>query len=449
MRITSYELSEILNSAISEYNQQFYGEEYEEKKIPLIEDDGEISEENLEKIKKLRITIIPERLTEEEVKNFNTELKNILGKMSLQVFTVNVLSSKLPTEYDVDFLNNVNKDVENLQLIGIDLSSKGPELFDKFDNLKILVLDKCNISNPEIISNLNENVRASVKRNKINPQYYKKMVDIMEKHNGKIETTDKELQKIADAFRWKKIDIKSFLNTRNIVDFDQIQDLNITIDDTFEPSNDELEETIDILNNMKNSNVEASIGKFLKISNVKELSVPTRIIIKGANELSTKQIEDNSNIVSVAIQDSENSIMQQAEPYTREEFLAVRKKIDEITSSIEIPDQSVSEREKKIFAQVYKKLAEHIVYDDYAITDEGKKDEKLKITSSNLYGGLVQGKAVCAGYADILRNVLACVDIKARFIGEAPSLDVGSTVRLDDSRSCMEYGYIRWKKLFN
>lgn len=433
MKITSYEVMENLNSAISDYNQKFYGEENEKENIiPLIEDDGEISEENLEKIKNLRITIRPERLTEGELSGFNSEIKNVLDKTNLQILSVNVIARKSPTEFNIDFLNNLNEDVENIQLIGVDLSNKGSELFDKFNNLEILVLDKCNISNPEIISNLNENVRVSIKQNTIDPQYYKKIIGLLEKHHGKIEVTDKDLKIIANAFRWKRIDIQSFLNNRNIVDFNKIQDLTITINDSFNQSDEELEKTVDILNNMLNAKTEAPIADFERIKSVNELTLPTRIIIKSAAELSTRQIEDNSNIESVSIQDKENSIMHQAEPYTREEFLAVRKRIDEITSDIEIPEQSVPGREKKIFAQVYKKLAEQIVYDHHAISDEGEKDEKLQTTSRNLYGGLVQGKAVCAGYADILRNVLSCFEIDARFIGEKVSLEPGHSFHKDE-----------------
>lgn len=433
MKITSYEVMENLNSAISDYNQKFYGEENEKQNIiPLIEDDGEISEENLEKIKNLRITIRPERLTEEELNDFNSEIKKLLDKTNLQILSVNVIARKSPLEFNVDFLNNLNEDVENLQLIGVDLSNKGPELFDKFNNLKILALDKCNISNPEIISNLNENVRVSIKQNTIDPQYYKNIINLLEKHHGKIEATDKDLKIIANAFRWKRIDIQSFLNNRNIVDFDRIQGLTITIDESFNQNNEELEKTVDILNNMPNAKTEAPIADFERIKSVKGVTLPTRIIIKNAAELSTKQIEDNSNIESVAIQDENNSKMRQAEPYTREEFLAVRKRIDEITASVEVPEQSVPGREKKIFAQVYKKLAEQIVYDHYAISKEGVEDEKLQTTSRNLYGGLVQGKAVCAGYADILRNVLACFEIDARFIGENVSLEPGHRFYKDE-----------------
>ena len=71
-------------------------------------------------------------------------------------------------------------------------------------------------------------------------------------------------------------------------------------------------------------------------------------------------------------------------------------------------------------------------YDDYAISQEGRKDDKLQTTCRNLYGGLVQGKCVCAGYADILRNTLDCCGIKAKFAGGNIDIDGGAQYDIKD-----------------
>jgi len=432
MIINSEELIGILNSAIIEYNNQFYKEEDKEKQIPCIDDNGEISEENLSKIKRLSLVINTRYLTEEEISIFNQELQTVLGKMNLQVFMINVLSKKSPINFNIDFLNALNENIENLQLRGIDLSDKEPEIFSKFKNLKYLAVEKCNIANPNIISDLDGNVLVSIKSNQIDPRYYEMMVKLLIKHNGQIETSDNKLENIAKAYAMKKIDIQTYLDTMSDVDYEKIEGLSISIDDSFMPSDDKLEEIIGILNNMRGVTLVTSINNFLRISNVQKLTIPSKIIISGANELSTQIMDEYPNIESVEIQDNQNSTMLQAEPYKRDEYILVRKRIDEIISKIQIPGESTKDREKMIFSQIYRKLAEQIEYDYYAISEEGKKDTKLEITCRNLYGGLVKGKCVCAGYADILRNVLACCGIEAKFARGGIDIDGGARYDLKD-----------------
>lgn len=430
MKINSEELIEILNSALIEYNAQFY--DSEEKQLPLIDDSGEISDENLAKIKKIRVVVNNMRLTPEEISGFNQELKIILSKMNLKVFMINVLDKKSPVKFDTSFLEELSENVENLQLRGIDLSKKDAKTFSKFKQLKRLSLDKCNITNPNIISELDENVFISVKDNQIDPKSFEQMVKLLIKHNGRIETGDNKLGKIAEAYKSKKIDIQTYLDTKEDVAYEMIQGLDITIDDSFVPNNADLSNIISMLNKAKGIRIVTDVNNLLRISSAQKLEVPSKIIIRSANELSTQIMQENPNIQVVAIQDSENSVKEQAEPYTREEYMMARQKIDEIISKIQMPEEGVEDREKIIFCQVYTKLAELMKYDDYAISQEGRKDDKLQTTCRNLYGGLVQGKCVCAGYADILRNTLECCGIKAKFAGGNIDIDGGAQYDIKD-----------------
>lgn len=441
MKINSCELISSLNSALTEYNTQFYDngeiqlpliEDDGEKLLPLIEDDGEISDENLAKIQKISVVLNTRSLTQEEVSSFNQELQAILSKMNLKVFMITVLGKKSPVKFDTSFLDALNENVENIQLRGIDLSEKDAKTFSKFKGLKRLSLDKCNITNPNIISELNENVSISIKGNQIDPKSFEQMIKLLIKHNGRIETGNNKLEKIAEAYKSKKIDIQTYLDTKEDVDYEMIQGLNITIDDSFTPSDEELANIISTLNKVKGIRIVTDVNNFLRVSSAQKLEVPSKIIIRSANELSTKIMQENPNIQNVEIQDLENSVKEQAEPYTREEYMMARQKIDEIISEIQMPEEGVEDREKIIFSQVYTKLAELMKYDDYAISQEGRKDDKLQTTCRNLYGGLVQGKCVCAGYADILRNTLECCGITAKFAGGNIDRDEGAQYYIKD-----------------
>lgn len=441
MKINSCELISSLNSALTEYNTQFYDngeiqlpliEDDGKKLLPLIEDDGEISDENLAKIQKISVVLNTMRLTQEEVSSFNQELQAILSKMNLKVFMINVSGKKSLVKFDTSFLDALNENVENIQLRGIDLSEKDAKTFSKFKGLKRLSLDKCNITNPNIISELNENVSISIKGNQIDPKSFEQMIKLLIKHNGRIETGNNKLEKIAEAYKSKKIDIQTYLDTKEDVDYEMIQGLNITIDDSFTPSDEELANIISTLNKAKGIRIVTDVNNFLRVSSAQKLEVPSKIIIRSANELSTKIMQENPNIQNVEIQDLENSVKEQAEPYTREEYMMARQKIDEIISEIQMPEEGVEDREKIIFSQVYTKLAELMKYDDYAISQEGRKDDKLQTTCRNLYGGLVQGKCVCAGYADILRNTLECCGITAKFAGGNIDRDEGAQYYIKD-----------------
>lgn len=105
-------------------------------------------------------------------------------------------------------------------------------------------------------------------------------------------------------------------------------------------------------------------------------------------------------------------------PYMAAEYRRARNILDEVVSGI---DPSESDLDK--FTTIYTRLS-HMPYDMSAasggeLSREGIKSERDKINSSrNMVGGLLSKdhSCVCAGYAEILRNALSMVGIKARYI---------------------------------
>ncbi|MBQ3414495.1 MAG: hypothetical protein IJH39_03940 [Clostridia bacterium] len=95
-------------------------------------------------------------------------------------------------------------------------------------------------------------------------------------------------------------------------------------------------------------------------------------------------------------------------------------------------------REKKIFMQVYKILGEMIEYNYYAISEEGKKDFELTKSCRSLKEGLLKGKAVCAGYANILKNIIEEFGIEAKYISAEQDKLSEFYDEKDPERSCME-----------
>lgn len=264
----------------------------------------------------------------------------------------------------IPFLESLNRDIEWLNFRNIDLSSISPDIFSRFKNLKHIDLDNCKISISALL--------------KINPEVY---------------IGDDSIKKIKCLF--------SDLNE------------NIVLTDT------ELE---GILRMMTYKETTLNFGMYLSLKKkcniYRLLTNGVNVAINDANELSVEELENDKLIKKVAF--SQMSIASIS--YTREEYKQIRKKIDEIISQIALPDESDSDREKKIFAQIYTILGKTIEYDN---SNDPIHDLR----------GLLNGKCVCDGYAQILKNVLACVGINSEVIvGYDSQLHEGhawNVVRLD------------------
>lgn len=123
--------------------------------------------------------------------------------------------------------------------------------------------------------------------------------------------------------------------------------------------------------------------------------------------------------------------------YSFNEMSAIIIKLEELTAGI---DPNASEMDK--FATIYERMTNTITYDHECIrkTDrlEAKRKKELeekdyessdktykeflaaRRNAGGLYGGLVDGKAICSGYAIILHEALQYVGIKSKYIEGFP-----------------------------
>lgn len=153
------------------------------------------------------------------------------------------------------------------------------------------------------------------------------------------------------------------------------------------------------------------------------------ISIGNVNDLDLKKLENIKNdccVKGIHVKSGYNT-NKNAQYYSLEEYENIRKVIDNIIEKIKIPNNDDSNREKLIFAQIYKILGKNINYDHYAITKEGTLDEDLSMNCRNLKNGLLgvnrnnkrELLTVCAGYATILQNICACFGIKCDYISSS------------------------------
>lgn len=101
--------------------------------------------------------------------------------------------------------------------------------------------------------------------------------------------------------------------------------------------------------------------------------------------------------------------------YSKTKYVEILQKIDEMFGDVETAKVGDKDSELETFLEVYKRMSA-VAYDYYAVSAEGKNNGRLGATCRNLEGGILEGKCVCAGYAEILRNVLAQKGVEAKYI---------------------------------
>ena len=109
--------------------------------------------------------------------------------------------------------------------------------------------------------------------------------------------------------------------------------------------------------------------------------------------------------------------------YPPRAIIEYKKAIQEFLKGMPDFDRNVPDYEKRVFAYVYVKLALTVKYDTKAAKISSKPgyaldDEKGDYVNqaASLTGALINKRALCSGYAEALRNILAEIGIKSKFI---------------------------------
>lgn len=388
MRINNNSVIEKINNAIIDYNK-----DSKDEQLNLIKN-GEIKDKDLKKIKYLHIDIGD--ISKEEINPFFEELANALELMKLEGLCIYAHNENIISDVDMTFLSRLNRELKELQIYNIDLSNVDVNVFNQFENLKVLVLGENNIKDFDMISKLNKELTVDVGDNPMSNVSISEVVNEINKRPGKIGFNGHPfLNSIVFALKDKKIDLSNPEIFKGRIG--------------------------EILQFCKDYKIVPVVKPedYQKFNS--ELQNPSNIIVSGTKDISTEFLIQHPEIQKIQIIDEENRCGSgQEEPYSREDFIKIKRKIEEIKQQIKIPDELDRDREKKIFMQVYIVLGKMIEYNHYAASKEGKEDHNLAITCRNLKDGLLEGKAVCAGYADILKNVLGEFGIKAQYIARNP-----------------------------
>lgn len=141
-----------------------------------------------------------------------------------------------------------------------------------------------------------------------------------------------------------------------------------------------------------------------------------RISMETLNDI----IAEN-RIFEITIQDPENYPV--AKTYDVFKMLTIKRAIKEFLKGCPERNSNDPNTEKKIFSYIYTKLAYFAEYDDVA-RDVSRADPMMKgsletdylESSSGLEGVFVGRRALCSGFAEALRNLLAEKGIQSKYI---------------------------------
>lgn len=166
----------------------------------------------------------------------------------------------------------------------------------------------------------------------------------------------------------------------------------------------------------------------IKLNNLNALSIDLLLNIQ-------RNVADYSNM---KFKLNENTF--DKNEYSYSEMCAIMIKMEELTAGI---NPNASEMDK--FTIIYERMTRTITYDHDCIRKEDELERmrkkeldvndydaasktyteilEIRKNAAGLYGGLVDGKAICAGYAIILNEALQYVGIKSKYIEGFPHVN--------------------------
>ena len=126
-----------------------------------------------------------------------------------------------------------------------------------------------------------------------------------------------------------------------------------------------------------------------------------------------KEIEND--LGGILIKPDENIYKCSHTVYDIGTFKKIKKQLKNMLEDIdEVKEDRTNEFE--VFKQICMKIANIVRYDYNAIDQNNKEYYEKEFTSRNMIGALLEGKCICAGYAELLRNMCACKGIECIYI---------------------------------
>ncbi len=393
-----------------------------------------VPEELLEKIDVLDVVITPLR-SKDKLEDVTKELTKVIEKTNIKAFSFNCYVKDY--KYIHPFLDSLNDDIVELKLAGVDFSEADINIFKRFQNLYYFELEKCTILDPDIVSGFNDKTRLSLIQNIILSDDFEKIMQAIQDKGVLLKFGNLNSNKLVDLYSNMEMEIIDYWSAIEAIDsicsldVDSIKNITINMTEEFdfeEDIDDEFydetsifdfsEDLIDLLNSKENIHLLITKYNLDKIDPLGELKVPMSIMIDHMIDLNLEDIANYKNIEQIRLSFINSPSLKLYHAYSVDKYLEMLNEVDNIKSMINIPDYDDPDREKKIFAQIYKILGENINY-DYIEVNKGMDTDFTGSNSSNQASALLENKTCSKGFAETLRNVLLSFNIRAgTFVGD-------------------------------
>lgn len=348
----------------------------------------------------------------------NLSSRNIFDELAINrnLVSINIFNSKL------DSLNGLDKFINRLVFLGLSHNRLRISDIEKLNEFK----QRCKnlIVNMDYRGNVNDEIRNNISLISSETIDFIRNYIMQSGEAGRIwvrnyqnECRDSK-NIIGFLYSYRAENIPYYIRDAKIMR----ENLKLTSNPMMLESDDEIN-TINFLEpHLQNGKLLLSIPQVELLINSGK-SIPQHIIIKvqsikdlDSNQLKSLVARANNRftIDGVEIFDKNNSYTA-IHPYSVSEYAYLRDMMDMIVEGIDLNEPDIDR-----FTTVYLRLASSIIYDIPAASS-GNRAELLynwKVDNScrNLLNGIVDGKCVCAGYADILRNALDLVGIDSRYL---------------------------------
>lgn len=354
---------------------------------------------------------------------------------------VSIVSSELN---DIDGLEDFDGRIGHLNLMGNDLDIPDIERVENF----------C-INNPYVEYYLRHNskIRDAIRRA---PDISDESFEYLKKlyfNSGELHSSSKSgFTKLdaVDVFLWTLTQVPY-----NIKDAETIRgNLKIKVNPLMIENNSDIDTTDFSKDYMQDATLLLTISQIeYLLSSGKVIPQNVRVKIKDVSELSSVALRNLSarmnssgmNISGVQIFDENfDNWMNQHDPYSISEYVYIRDTLDRVVKGINPSEPDIDK-----FATIYTRLADSIVYDYDAIKHDDLPSTlyyaQKRNECRNLKEGIIEGKTVCAGYSDILRNALSLVGINSRLVtGLAHAHDPGSAHAWNQVEIKDSHGNSKW-----
>ena len=146
--------------------------------------------------------------------------------------------------------------------------------------------------------------------------------------------------------------------------------------------------------------------------------IPCKVKVSGVKELSIEDLETlakGGESIQIEIAKGKYDERGTIDRYSVSEMLEIRKRLEELLADV---DPNLPELAR--FGNIYRRVCMAFTYDYPAAYPKTPEEEEYSRKNSanarNLRNALLEGKCVCAGFADVLRNALDMFGIEAEYV---------------------------------